>query len=54
MNIGSEIAELTMDLCRRASVTPDDAGCQDLIASRLQHAGFVVEPIDAGGDKKVA
>lgn len=49
MNIGSEIAALTMDLCRRASVTPDDAGCQDLIASRLQHAGFVVEPIDAGG-----
>ncbi|MBP6077427.1 MAG: succinyl-diaminopimelate desuccinylase [Xanthomonadales bacterium] len=49
MSTASDIAALTIDLCRRASVTPDDAGCQDLIASRLQHAGFVVEPIDAGG-----
>ena len=49
MSTISDIAALTIELCRRASVTPDDAGCQDLIASRLQHAGFVVEPIDAGG-----
>lgn len=49
MSAASEIVELTIELCRRASVTPDDAGCQDLIAARLQHAGFVVEPIDAGG-----
>jgi succinyl-diaminopimelate desuccinylase len=45
----SGIGALTVELCRRASLTPDDAGCQDLIATRLQHAGFVVEPIDAGG-----
>ena len=49
MSTISDIAALTIELCRRASVTPDDAGCQDLIATRLQHAGFVVEPIDAGG-----
>ncbi len=37
------IVELTSELIRRASVTPDDAGCQPLIASRLANAGFMIE-----------
>lgn len=32
--------ELTKELIRRASITPDDAGCQDLIAERLTRSGF--------------
>ncbi len=42
------VVELTAELIRRASVTPDDAGCQALIAQRLQHAGFRVEPLRYG------
>ena len=33
--------ELAKDLIRRPSVTPDDAGCQPLLARRLQQAGCV-------------
>ena len=32
--------ELTKELISRASVTPDDAGCQQLIAERLSRSGF--------------
>ena len=32
--------ELTSDLIKRASVTPEDAGCQQLIAERLEPLGF--------------
>jgi succinyl-diaminopimelate desuccinylase len=35
--------ELLFELMRRQSVTPDDAGCQDLIGARLQAAGFACE-----------
>ena len=31
------------ELIRRQSVTPDDAGCQELLAERLSHMGFVNE-----------
>ena len=44
----SGIVELTSDLVRRASVTPDDAGCQALIGERLQRAGFSVEHLRYG------
>lgn len=44
----SEILALTCELIRRASVTPDDAGCQALIAQRLQRAGFAVETLRFG------
>jgi succinyl-diaminopimelate desuccinylase len=36
-------------LIARPSVTPDDAGCLDLIASWLVPLGFRIERIDAGG-----
>ena len=44
----SDILELTSELIRRASVTPDDAGCQALIAERLARAGFVIEHLRYG------
>ena len=44
----SAILELTCDLIRRASVTPDDAGCQALIGERLRRAGFAVEHLRFG------
>lgn len=34
---------LLCDLIRRPSVTPDDAGCQEILKARLESAGFVCE-----------
>jgi succinyl-diaminopimelate desuccinylase len=34
---------LLCDLIRRPSVTPDDAGCQDVLKARLEAAGFACE-----------
>jgi len=39
---------LAMELIARASVTPDDAGCQALIRTRLEALGFICESIDSG------
>ena len=39
----SDVFELTCELIHRASVTPDDAGCQAVIAERLGRAGFAIE-----------
>jgi len=39
----SGVLELTRELVRRASLSPDDAGCQELLAARLQAQGFEVE-----------
>ena len=44
----SEVLDLTCDLIRRRSVTPEDAGCLLLIGGRLQHAGFRVEHLRYG------
>ena len=57
--------ELTKELIRRKSVTPDDAGCQGVLAGLLERAGFAVEhmrfgdvdnfwAIHRGGDGPVA
>lgn len=43
MTVSSEVIALTMDLIARPSVTPDDAGCQDVMAARLAAVGFVTE-----------
>ena len=40
--------ELTQELIVRRSVTPEDAGCQALIAARLVAAGFSCESIRCG------
>ncbi|HSM29462.1 MAG TPA: succinyl-diaminopimelate desuccinylase [Woeseiaceae bacterium] len=39
---------LLFDLMRRPSITPEDAGCQDLIASRLGKLGFDCETMQFG------
>jgi len=44
----SEVLDLTCDLIRRRSVTPEDAGCLLLIGGRLAHAGFRVEYLRYG------
>jgi succinyl-diaminopimelate desuccinylase len=44
----SEVVNLTKELILRHSVTPDDAGCQALIAERLQRAGFTCESLRFG------
>src|SRR5512138_342723 len=40
--------ELASELIRRKSVTPEDAGCQQLIAERLQRSGFRSEAMKFG------
>lgn len=44
----SRTIQLTEQLISRPSVTPEDAGCLDLIASRLTPLGFECERIDSG------
>ncbi len=41
--------DLACELIARPSVTPEDAGCLELIAGRLQALGFTCERIDTGG-----
>lgn len=49
----SQVYETTLALAKalieRRSVTPDDAGCLDLVADRLVASGFHCERIDRGG-----
>ncbi len=40
--------EFAIELIERPSVTPDDAGCQELIAERLASAGFTIEKLRFG------
>ena len=44
----SPTLRLTEALIARPSVTPDDAGCLDLIGQRLGALGFTLERIDSG------
>ncbi len=41
--------DLACELIARPSVTPQDAGCLDLICARLRPLGFVLERTDRGG-----
>lgn len=41
--------ELAMNLIRRPSVTPDDAGCQELMIERLKPLGFEIHRLRFGG-----
>lgn len=43
-----ETLEFACELIRQPSVTPDDAGCQALMAARLRAAGFDVETLQFG------
>ena len=50
MNAGaSPTLELTRELIARKSLTPDDAGCQALLASRLAPLGFHCETLQSNG-----
>jgi succinyl-diaminopimelate desuccinylase len=44
----SATLELAKEIIARRSVTPDDAGCQQLIAERLRPLGFRIEPMRFG------
>ena len=40
--------ELAKELVKRPSITPDDAGCQHLLAERLEKLGFEIEFMNCG------
>jgi len=40
--------DLAIELIRRPSVTPEDGGCQELLARRLTACGFHIEPLPFG------
>ena len=44
----SATLELAKSLISRASVTPDDNGCQDLMIDRLEKIGFTIHPLKFG------
>lgn len=44
----SATLELSRALIARPSITPDDQGCQQLLAERLQQIGFVIEHLRFG------
>jgi succinyl-diaminopimelate desuccinylase len=48
-----DVIDLTRELIARASVTPDDAGCQDLLAQHLSAAGFRIEHLPFGEVKNL-
>ena len=41
--------DLARELIARRSLTPDDAGCQDLLGARLSRSGFRCETIAGNG-----
>lgn len=49
----NDTVDLTCQLIRRRSVTPDDAGCMDLLVERLQPLGFTVERLDFGDTRNL-
>ncbi|GIX37700.1 MAG: succinyl-diaminopimelate desuccinylase [Silanimonas sp.] len=52
-NGDSPVLALAKDLIARPSVTPEDAGCQALVAARLSAAGFECRPLDFGAVKNL-
>lgn len=49
----STTLELAKALITRESITPEDGGCQKLIADRLRKNGFDIEHMDSGGVKNL-
>jgi len=43
-----EVLDLARDLIARKSVTPEDGGCQEMLAARLARSGFRCEPMQFG------
>lgn len=46
--MNDDVIDLTCDLIRRVSVSPDDAGCQEALAARLAACGFRIERLAFG------
>lgn len=46
--MSAAVLDLARALVRRPSVTPEDGGCQALIAARLERLGFASEPMRIG------
>ena len=44
----SATLDLTRELIARRSITPEDDGCQDILAARLQRCGFTIERMRFG------
>ncbi|HEX5353327.1 MAG TPA: succinyl-diaminopimelate desuccinylase [Rhodanobacteraceae bacterium] len=44
----SEVFDLARELIRRKSLTPEDAGCMELVGARLERAGFRCERLRYG------
>jgi len=49
LKLENPVFELAKELISRVSVTPEDAGCQELIAARLNQLGFQTRQINAEG-----
>ena len=49
MKLENPVFELAKELISRVSVTPEDAGCQELIAARLNQLDFQTRQINAEG-----
>jgi succinyl-diaminopimelate desuccinylase len=49
----SETVLLTKELINLASITPEDGGCQQLIAKRLHECGFTINPLPFGEVKNL-
>ena len=49
----TRVLALTQDLIARPSVTPDDEGCQDVIAERLEKSGFAIQRLYFGAVKNL-
>lgn len=47
-SVSAATFDLTRELIARASVTPNDAGCQEVLRQRLVHVGFEVESMRFG------
>jgi succinyl-diaminopimelate desuccinylase len=43
-----DVLTLTGELIRRASVTPDDAGCQEVLIAHLERLGFTITRLPSG------
>ncbi len=49
MSSDNPVLELSQALIRRVSVTPEDAGCQEILGQRLQQLGFETRQLNHGG-----
>lgn len=49
----SRVLDLTVDLLNRKSVTPEDAGCQEMMAKILEPLGFVIEDLTFADTKNL-